>query len=91
MLQSGCSHRSTENALVQNTAPSSFSKMRKYEHISPILVLLHSLPVAFRINSKILLERLLTVAEYELLGLAESSFHTELDILFCPILFSKLF
>ena len=41
--------------LIQNTAARILTKSRKYDHITPVLASLHWLPVAFRIDFKIVL------------------------------------
>ena len=55
-LFAGLPQKSTNRLqLVQNTAARVLTRTRKYDHISPILATLHWLPVAFRIDFKILL------------------------------------
>jgi hypothetical protein len=45
----------TTASLLQNTAARLISRKRKHEHITPVLVSLHWLPVQYRIKYKILL------------------------------------
>ena len=55
-LLSGCPNKSLKTLqLVQNAAARVLTKTRKRDHISPILALLHWLPVKSRIEFKILL------------------------------------
>ncbi|KAF7710709.1 hypothetical protein HF521_009581, partial [Silurus meridionalis] len=55
-LLSGCSSKCINKLqLVKNAAARVLTRSRKYDHITPVLISLHWLPIKFRIDYKILL------------------------------------
>lgn len=78
-LFSGCSNTCIKNLqLIQNAAAQTLTRTKKYEHISPILVSLHWLPVKSRIDFKILL------LTYKALNGLAPNYIKDLLIPYCP-------
>ena len=78
-LLSGCTKKSVKSLqLIQNAAARVLTRVRKRDHITPVLAALHWLPIEHRIEFKILL------LAYKALNGQAPSYLKELIIPYCP-------